>query len=219
MKPFNNILALAQKQVVLSSAVLRKGVVKTILVAAVFSTLAPFGAYGGTNLRLRGTSSVYIDAYVSFIAASTFELFQMMFSLARLPNGDIGIGTNSTVTNLANKEPLGTAQGASVAIRGIKGEVVQISCAKGGTLSNGLQKMPISNVEVAAGKENTGDYGEGISCKGDDQPVISHVLQDEKEENTLFIGVRVQVNNKLAASRYSTTLPQGQPVSFEINYI
>ena len=79
--------------------------------------------------------------------------------------------------------------------------------------------MPISDVEVAAGTQNTGDYGEGVQCAGDAAPAISHVITSQSDDNTLFIGARVQVSNKLAAARYTTSNPDGQPVSFEINYI
>lgn len=197
----------------------QKGLVKATLLTMAAISVLPLGAYGGTNLNLRGTSSVYIDAYVNFITATTFELFQMMFSLVKLPNGDIGIGTNSLIKDLVNQEKLGQASGSSVAIKGVQGEIVQISCSKEGALSNGLQRMPISNVEVAAGKANTGDFGQGIACDGENMPILSHVLQGQGEENTLFIGVRLQVNDKLAATRYTTSAPQGQPVAFEINYI
>lgn len=211
--------AVKHVQSALAGKRLRMGLVKASVITIAATTLLPLGAYGGTNLRLRATSSVYIDAYVSFIAATTFELFQMMFSLANLPNGDIGIGTNSIVKDLTNQQRLGQVSGASVAIKGVQGEVVQISCAKGGALSSGVQKMPISNVEVAAGKSNTGDYGQGVACNGEDTPILSHVLQNQGEENTLFIGARLEVNDKLAAARFTTSGPEGQPVTFEINYI
>ena len=120
---------------------------------------------------------------------------------------------------MANQKQLGQASGSSVAIKGVQGEVVQISCAKEGALSNGLQKMPISSVEVAAGKANTGDFGRAIACNGENTPILSHVLQDQGEGNTLFIGVRLQVNDQLSAALYTTSAPQGQPVAFEINYI
>lgn len=203
----------------LGGALAPRSVVHIMLTVVVICSFFPMMSHAGTNLRARGTSSIYIEAYVNFIAATTFELFQMMFQLTQLPNGDIGIGTNQKVKNLTNKEVLAQVSGASIVIRGIEGEMVQVSCSTEGALSNGIEKMPISNVEVAAGKKNTGDYGEGIQCAGATLPTISHVIGNQQDENTLYIGVRLQVNDKLAAARYSTSNPEGKPVAFEINYI
>ena len=203
----------------LGGAFATRSAAHVMLTVIVLFSFFPMMSYAGTNLRARGTSSIYIEAYVSFIAATTFELFQMMFQLTQLPNGDIGIGTNQKVKNLNNKEVLAQVSGASVIIKGIEGEMVQVSCSNEGALSNGSQKMPISNVEVAAGKKNTGDYGEGIQCVGADLAAISHVIGDQQDENTLYIGVRLQVKDTLAAARYSTSNAEGKPVAFEINYI
>ena len=190
-----------------------------LILASAVVAFFPFSSYSATNLRSKGTSSIYIEAYVNFIAASTFELFHVMFQLRRLPKGDLGIGTNQNVTDLKSRELLAKVSGASVVIKGVEGEIVQVSCSKEGALSSGFQKMPISDVGVAAGTQNTGDYGEGVQCAGDAAPAISHVITSQSDDNTLFIGARVQVSNKLAAARYTTSNPDGQPVSFEINYI
>lgn len=191
------------------------------IICTVFAVVAlfPLMSHGATNLRAKGTSSIYIEVYVNFIAATTFELFQMMFQLSRLPNGDLGIGTNQNVTDLKSKQLLTKVSGASVVIKGVEGEMVQVSCSQEGALSSGIQKMPISNVEVAAGKQNTGDFGEGVQCAGAEAPAISHVIGGTKDDNTLFIGARVQVKNNLVAARYTTSNPDGKPVAFEINYI
>ena len=198
---------------------LKRYLVKVSLVAFFVGAFVPTLAFSGTNINARSSSSIYIDAYVNFVTASTFELFQMFFSLRALPAEDIGIGTNAVVKAIDSKLALGTAEGVSVAISGIEGEVVQISCNEGGVLSNGKDKLPISNVEVAAGQGNTGDYGEGIACGGSDTPVINHVLGKQKNNNKLYVGLRLKVSKNLTASRFTTSQLEGEPVSFEIKYI
>jgi len=117
-----------------------------VLLAVAAISILPLGAYGGTNLRLRATSSVYIDAYVSFIAATTFELFQMMFSIVKLPNI-----ASSKIWQIKNS--LAKQAARRWRLRVFRVKLYKLAALKRGLCQTGYKKCPFQALRLLQVKQ------------------------------------------------------------------